>query len=446
MSFNRGLLLSALAIVFASSAFAQRPEAPVMNSNLGARYNLFLNFTGIDYRSVANSSGVGTWGGTGRSPGIVPAYDIDGNTTTFSSTEQQRIRDTWARFANAYRGFNINVTTIDPAAPGLTDAQRQAFYDQKQYFGHTMFGGTNTWYGSAGGVSYVGTAQSANAASGRHTNWVFPVNGSGSSAKGMAAAGIHEDGHILGLSHQSDENSGAGYSNNNGAVGNGSYAPIMGTTYNVQRGTWRQGTAGINANDVARLQANSLMGALLDSGRGHTLATATEIAVTPTGLIDVNNNVNKGFIMPKASAGYTASGRDNYTKDYFTFRSNGGSVSLTLNDGNDYLTKGIADPGATLRSVMNIYTKTGSFIGSANEDSSTMMRTFIGTLAQGDYVAEVMSYGEYISSYEPGSRYFNMGGYFLTGSNIQSVPEPASLAAVGLGALALIRRRRTKSS
>ncbi|MBC8063597.1 MAG: PEP-CTERM sorting domain-containing protein [Chlorobia bacterium] len=442
MRSNRGLFISALAIVFGSSALAQSPVAPGLDSNFGATYNLFLNFSGLDYRNVANPNGIGEWGGTNRSPGIVPAYTIDGDGTTFNLAETQAIKDTWARFANAYRGFNINVTTVDPAAAGLTDAQRIAFYDQKQYFGHTIFGGTNTWYGSAGGVSYVGTAQNANTFSGGHTNWVFPVNGTGTSAKTMSAAGIHEDGHILGLSHQRDESNGNDYSNNNGATGNGSYAPIMGTSYVSQRGTWRQGSAGINANDVARIQQTGGIGALLDDGRGHSFATATPIAVNAGGFIDVNNDINKGFIMPKASSGYTAVGQNNYTKDYFAFRAGGGSLTLTVNDGNDFLTKGTADPGATMRSVLNIYTSSGSFVGSALEDSTTLVHSFTGTLFQGDYIAEVLSYGEYISGYEPGARYFNMGGYFLTGSNIRAVPEPGTLAVIGVGALALLRRRR----
>ncbi len=443
MRLNRGLFIAALALVVANSSFAQGLVVPELNSNLGARYNLYLNFAGIDYRFVANSNGVGTWGGTGRSPGLVPAYNTDGNPNAFNSTETQAIRDTWARFANAYRGFNINVTTVDPAPAGSTGAQRQAFYDQTRYFGHTVFGGTNSWYGGVGGVSYVGTAQNQNVFSGGHTNWVFP-NGSGTSAKGMAAAGIHEDGHILGLSHQRDENTGAEYSNNNNASGFGSYAPIMGTTYTSQRGTWRQGTAGVNANDVARLQQATNMGPLLDSGRGHSFATATPLAITSTGEVDILDETTKGFIMPKASANYTASGQDNYTKDYFRFRSSGGSVILTVNDGNDLLQKGVADPGATMRSVMNIYTSTGSYVGTAQEDPTTLIHRFTGTLAQGDYFAEIMSYGAYISAYEPGSRYFNMGGYFLTGSNLQAVPEPGTLAALGIGALALLRRRRAK--
>ena len=47
-----------------------------------------------------------------------------------------------------------------------------------------------------------------------------------------------------------------------------------------------------------------------------------------------------------------------------------------------------------------------------------------------------------ISSHETNAPYFNMGGYFLTGSGIQAVPEPASMLALALGATALLRRRK----
>lgn len=435
---SRSLFVAALSLTLASVALAQsKPVAPALDSNLGAKYSIYLDFSGFNYP--------GTWGG--GTPGNVPAYNTDGNASTFNAAETQAIKDTWARFANAYRGFNVNVTTVDPAAAGSTDAQRKTFYDQKQYFMHTIFGGRYDWFGAAGGVSYVGTAQDANVFSGGHTNWVFPENGSGTSAKGMAAAGIHEDGHGLKLNHQSDETTNGAYSDNNGASGNGSYSPIMGTTYVSQRGTWRVGSAAKgNANDVAVLQSNNDIGPLLDDGIGHTFDTATSLAVTGGGLVDVNSSSTKGFIMPKASTGYSAGtgvgDSEAYTKDYFTFSAKGGLVTLTANDGNDLLTKGVADPGATMRCVMNVYTSTGSLVGTATTDSTTLKHTFSGTLTRGRYVAEILSYGAYISSYESNARYFNMGGYFLTGSGIEAVPEPATMVALGLGAAALMRRRR----
>jgi hypothetical protein len=421
-------LLISTAISVGSNA--QKPVAPALNSNPGALYNVFLNFTGFDYN--------GTW--AGRTPGNVPAYTLDSDPTTFNSAEINNIKEIWARVAQKYIGFNINITTVDPAPSNFTDAQRKTFYDNKQYFTHAMIGGTNAWYGNAGGVSYVGVAKQATTSNGMRTNWTFSATGSLSDPHRCTAACAHEVGHHLGLLHQRDETANTEYSNNAGATGNGSYAPIMGTSYVSQRGTWRQGKAGVNANDVAVLQQNLNIGPLLDSGIGHTLATASQLSVRPDGTID--STQAKGWIMPKASTGYSAVGENSYTTDFFVFSSLGGTASLTAHDGTQFLNPGTADPGATGRTKLRILDSNGNLVGMATEDATTLRRTWTGTLAPGTYYAQVSSFGEYISSYEPDSRYFNMGAYFLSGSGITAVPEPMTMIGLGIGLAALSRRKR----
>jgi hypothetical protein len=428
---TRTILSLTLGMSLVGVSSAQHPIAPSLNSNFGAKYTIFLDFSGFDYN--------GTWGG--GTPGNVPAYTIDGDPSTFNSAEVTAIKQTWARVAQAYTGFNINVTTVDPATSGLTDAQRQTYYDNTQYMTHTIIGGGYDWFGASGGVSYVGVAQQATTSNGMRTNWVFPVNGTTTLPKYVAAATIHEDGHHLSLQHQTDENNGGGYSNNNGASGNGSYAPIMGTSYYSQRGTWRVGKPGTNTNDVAVLESNLNIGSLLDSGIGHTMATATGLAVNPDG--SVNAEFAKSFIMPKASTGYSATGEDSYTKDYFAFHAAGGAISLTANDGSEFLLAGVADPGATMRSVLRILDINGTVLGTSTEDATTLIHTWSGSLSAGTYYAQVVSYGSYVSSYEPSSSYFNMGAYFLSGSGFAPVPEPTTIVAM-LGGLGFLLRRRRK--
>ena len=425
------------------------PAAPALNSNPGATYTLYLNFGGFDYRSVVNNNGAGyangTWGYTQKSPGIVPSYDTDGDLTSFSTAEVDQIKKTWAQYANAYRGFNINVTTVDPAAAVVGDAAKHAFYDQAQHVQQTIIGGSYTWFGSAGGVSYVGTTQSANTFTGGHTNWVFPANGTGTDSRNMAVAGIHEDGHALGLNHQHDETNGNEYTRGDYTGSNyraaGTYGAIMGDSYYVQRDAWRIGSAAKgNANDVAALQANRDMGPLQDDGIGHALLTATALAISPTGLVDVHSSKTEGFIMPLASTGYSA---DAYTEDFFSFATAGGLVTLVAHDGTTFLEDGVADPGATMRSALTVYDFGGNVVGTGLEDSTTMLHTFSRSLGAGQYYARISSYGAYVSSHEPNARYFNMGGYFLTGSGFaQAVPEPASLVALVAGSVAFLRRRR----
>lgn len=430
----RSLSVLALGFVISSLASAQHPIAPSLSSNPGAQYTIFLDFSGFNYS--------GTW--AGGTPGNVPAYTIDSDASSFNTDEINGIKEIWARTAQAYVGFNINVTTVDPASSTMNDTQRKNFYDQTQYLTDTIIGGSYNWFGAAGGVSYVGVAQQATTTNGMRTNWVFSADGTSPYPKYVAAAAIHEDGHHLSLGHQHDEATGGEYSINNGASGDGSYAPIMGASYYSQRGTWRIGKSGTNDNDVAVLQSNLNMGSLLDSGIGHTLGTATPLSVNADGTI--NSSVAQSWIMPKASTGYAAAGEDSYTKDFFSFQTLGGAVSLTANDGTQFLQAGVADPGATMRCVLRVVDAAGNVIGTSVEDSTTLKHTWTGNLAPGTYYAQVVSYGAYVSSYEPNSQYFNMGAYFLSGSGFSPVPEPASMLALTGGIGLLLARRRKKSS
>src|SRR4029077_17324318 len=113
---------AALAIVATPSIQAQL-TVPAYNSRPGAAYTLYLNFSGFTF--------TGNWGGgSGPLPGVTPAYDFDGNAASFSAAELTSIQKIWAWHAESYAPFNINGTTVDPAAAGSTDPQRQAFYDQ----------------------------------------------------------------------------------------------------------------------------------------------------------------------------------------------------------------------------------------------------------------------------------------------------------------------------
>src|SRR4051812_18171724 len=135
--------------VAAAGTMSPLTAIPALSSRASASAKIYLDF---------NGDTSATWG-TYR-PGTTPAYDTDGDATTFSDTELANIREIFNRVAEKYAPFNIDVTTIDPG----TYANKVAT--------HVVIGGSGSWLGSAaGGVAFINafTNSSSNNA------WVFPA-------------------------------------------------------------------------------------------------------------------------------------------------------------------------------------------------------------------------------------------------------------------------------
>ncbi len=419
-----------------SAPFAGSVEsapAPSLSSRPGAPYTMYLNFDGFQY--------TGNW--DGKPPGTVPAY---------AGTTAQ-LTETWARVAEKYAAFDVNVTTVDPSGFAPTEyLSRQNYYDTTARVMQTIIGGSNAWYSTgAGGVSYVDVFSNAySAGSGLHTNWAFPVNLNSNQPKAVTEVVAHEAGHGFGLRHQNDHNLNPSntYSTNNGATGNGSYAPQMGVTYDSQRGAWRVGTYsggnGATQNDVARILANSGMG-LVNTGIGRSFDTATALSLTGSPL-----DAMRGVITPLSAANPDPLGIANYSRDFFRFSlATPGSVSLSLLNGGDWINRGVAAPGATLRSRLNLYRDSDRTIPFAfgSEATDTMSSSLSAMLGAGDYFAEITSFGGYQSTYDVTAKYFDMGSYTLRGAITPVVvPEGGTFillitggSVLGIGAV--IRRR-----
>jgi len=161
-----------------------------------------------------------------------------------------------------------------------------------------------------------------------------------------------------------------------------------------------------------------------------------------------NNNVidsstAKGWLNP-TGGNPNPIGTDNYTKDFFKFAVVGtGAVNLTLNAGGQWLQDGVASPGMTFRGSFNILDSVGNIVATGSEGLSTFTSNWSGNLAVGDYTVETFNYGGMTSNEDSLASYFTSGSYFYTGS-IEAVPEPATMAAMAFGLLALARKRRSK--
>jgi hypothetical protein len=452
----RSRLLAALAVLVSPAfAAAQTSAIPALSSRPGAAYTIYLDFGGFNF--------TGTWGGTGYTsvPGSSRAYTVDGDPTTFNATEVRNIREIWSRTAEAYAPFNVNVTTVDPAAAGLADAQRQAFYDNTPRMMHTVIGGDGGWTGGAGGISYLGVTagsyspagQNGGAGRGFHTNFVFSdvyySNQPGVFLSGIALAAAHENGHGLNLDHQSAYTGTTltdPYDRGDGATG-----PIMGAPYGADRGQWRIGPTPTSSttiqNDVRVIQANagirtgSATG-YVDSGNGHTRATAAPLPLTGA---TVDFAAAKGVITPLSSSSPNPLGEGNYTTDFFRLTVTAGAtgnLDVTVRSGrtdSGLSSTGSADPGGVLDATFRLLDANGNVLAEALGGAGLFSERIARTgLTAGDYYLQVSAAGASAS-------YYDMGSYFLTGTfALVPVPEPGLVllaAAVGLGLRRLARRR-----
>jgi hypothetical protein len=218
-----GVKASPLAAASAPLAAASL-NVPVFNSNSGAKATLYLDFNG-------DAGGV-SWGSTPLLP-VTPAFDTDGDDTTFSVGDLASINEICARVAEKYSPFNVNVTTVDPGSYNNLVADR------------VVIGGRGAWSGGLyGGISYVGAFVNSLP----NTGWVFSENLL-NVTKYIAEAAAHEAGHMFGLQHQSVYDSN-GVKTTEYFAGDDLRAPIMGDSYSAQRGLWWSGHPSTSATDI----------------------------------------------------------------------------------------------------------------------------------------------------------------------------------------------------
>ncbi|MEJ7767629.1 MAG: zinc-dependent metalloprotease [Chitinophagaceae bacterium] len=150
----------------------------------------------------------------------------------------EAISEIFKRVAEDYRPFNLNITT-DPVV------YLSAPFDRRI---RIIITPTSSWYGKAGGVSFVGSFKWGD----ETPAWIFGTL-LNNNVKYIAEACSHEMGHTLGLQHQStyngeckkisEYNTGRG----EGEIG---WAPIMGNSYYKNHTTWHTGSSTMGCNNI----------------------------------------------------------------------------------------------------------------------------------------------------------------------------------------------------
>ena len=268
-------------------------EAFLLNSLPGSNRTIYLDFTG--------HSLVGTIWQDRNQDNIpdytneqmqMPAYDVDGNTATFSDLELRNIIDAWSAIAEDYAPFGVNVTTQDPGLAALERTNtadsvygvRALITDSANVIGSTC---------GCGGIAYVDVFDYAywNTYLGPALN--FTQNWF--SGKTISDVVSHEVGHNLGLLHDGGINP-PGTSVDGYYEGRDGWAPIMGVGYyeplvQFSNGTYTSGNN--NQDDFAVMGGNGID--LRTDDHGDSRGTASAL---------INSTESGGFISTRTDVDY----------------------------------------------------------------------------------------------------------------------------------------------
>jgi len=358
----------------ASAVAATLASIPQLSSHPTAAAKLYLDFDGAPAQ---------TWGS--YSVPATPAYDQDGDATTFTAAELVSIQSIWARVAEAYSPFQLDVTTVDPG--NRTNLQTL----------QVVFGGDGSWIGPYGGVSYVDSFSNASP----NTAFVFTKNLANGSPKYSADAGIHEAGHAFGLNHQSTYDA-TGTKTAEYNKGDALTAPIMGVAYTSARGLWWYGTStfgpSVYQDDLAILTNGHNGFGFRADDHGDALAAATPLAVSGTSV---------------SQSGIITTSTD---RDVFSFVTDAGTINLTGS---------VASASPMLDLKLELVTAAGTLVASA--DTTSLGETLTATVAAGSYRLVVTSDGGY----------GDIGQYTVSGSVLTPtdfVVPPSGLAATRVSA------------
>jgi hypothetical protein len=349
---------------------------PALSSLPGAKATLYLDFNGHFQSKWGPYKNIKT-----------PAYDVDGDKTTFNEEELANIEVIWRYVAEDYAPFNINVTTVNPGNFANGVGLRVAI------------GGGGNWLGAAtGGFAFVNSFINNIP----NLSFVFAKNLSNGLPRYVAEAASHEAGHAFGLQHQALY-SGSTLIEEYYKGPNGERAPIMGSSYEVTRGLWWYGTTTSSTtfqDDMAVLARFTNGFGYRDDDHGNEAEVATPLAIN----------------------GSQASGSGVITQtddiDFFGFGTGAGEVSFTVS---------VPEPYNNLDVVLQLWDAAGENLIAFADPSNSFNATVSAVVAEGYYRLGVASKGGY----------GDVGAYTVSGNIVPSgniLQGPINLTATGVTA------------
>ena len=178
-----------------AAAGAPYSQSFLLHSRPTATRKIYLDFDGHQVHDSA-------WNDANHPVIDAPAYSADGS-AGFSDAELDVVQEVWARVAEDYAPFNVDVTTQDPGAAGLVRSSSQdATYGMRAAITTDPNMRTVLCNGSCAGVAYVGVYDDVMTGSAdQYYQPAFALPTSTYTAAQVAEIVSHEIGHTLGLSH-----------------------------------------------------------------------------------------------------------------------------------------------------------------------------------------------------------------------------------------------------
>ena len=339
-------------------------DAFQLHSFPGATRVIYLDFTGHTTSGTSWNSNY-----TGGASIVTPAFDTDGNPSSFSVSERAIIQSIWQRVAEDYAPFAIDVTTQDPGIEALRRADSgDVTYGVRVVIGH------NTWYNAnAGGVGYIGSFKWNS-----DTPCFVFSNALMNHDKYVAEAAAHEVGHTLGLYH--DGASGTEYYS-----GQGNWAPVMGVGYYKVLTQFSKGEYAGASQTEDDLAIIATYAPIAGDDHGDSTSNATLLSGTTIG--------NGGTIETRADV------------DVFRFDTGAGNISLNIAS---------PAPEPNVHLMVELLNSTGQVLQS--NDPSSVSAQFATYLSAGTYYLRISGIGAGDPKSSGYSDYGSVGNYIITGT------------------------------
>lgn len=365
-------------------------NALLLHSKPGAANILYLDFDGHDVTGTIWNQNAG------QTVLNMRPYSTDSDYYNFSTTEVDRIAESWRRVAEDFGPFDIDVTTQEPASFGSNVGH--ILITQKQ-----DDDGNFIYNCSCGGVAYY---------NGFGSTYLSPGLVFNTSLTGVSEAASHEFGHNLDINH--DGTNGSSYYSGHGS-GAVSWGPIMGASYNRSITQWSKGeySGANNTQDDLAIIAGKLS-YRTDDHEDANLNLATPLVITGG-----TNVASLGRVSDPSAADLANKGviEDRNDFDLFVMNVGTGTIALAV-DPSHYETYS-GNTASNLDIEVRLLDEFGAVLQTSNPDTDTDAAINYAVTIPGAYYLEINGVGRGAALGDGYTDYASIGEYYISGT----VPE-----------------------